>query len=135
MKMIERILLTMVAVATLFTSTIRVDAAAREDIIEKRFRKMIYTEFNEAYNDWKAKKAEGDEEMSLIKSMAMTYDEVGINVYHVNLKVTMEDETVIDGHVFYDAVDDDWFAEYYQIGEERYSSDEFEKIYPDYPLL
>lgn len=134
-KIIERILVTVVAIAMMFASTTNVEAAARENIAKAKFEKFINGAFDDAYEDWKTAKEEGDEKMSLIGDMSMTYNEVGINVYHIQLNVELENGDHVEGHVFYDAVEEEFFAEYYQIEGERFSSEEFEELYPDYPLL
>lgn len=105
-------------------------AGIRDEATRAKFEQEFNTECKEAYEQFKEAKADG--EIHLVKDMEVSYNEIGINVYDICIHVVLEEkEQTFEFHTFYDAVEDEWFTEYFQFGEERMSYEEFEELYPE----
>ena len=131
MKTLRTMMVMVTVIVTLMANGLTANAGVREDVREAKFYKEFNEEWNDAYEQFKTAKEEGDEDAKLIKDLKMDIKAVGINVYDIHMVMEMEDGTNIEAHVFYDAVEEEYFAEYYQIGNERLSSEEFDELYPD----
>lgn len=126
----KRTVYMIMVIFTMFMAfSIDAKAGVRDDIIKEKFESSLYDDWTESYKMFREQKANG--EIHLVKDLAVTYSEVGINVYDVCMYVVLEDEERFEYHTFYDAVEDEWFSEYFQFGEERMSYEEFEELYPE----
>lgn len=123
------VILVMTVLTMVMAFGINAKAGVRDDITRERFKTDIEEDFAAGYETFKELKADGD--IRLIKDFTMDYTEVGINVYDLCMSVVLEDGQTFEVHAFYDAVEDEYFSEYVQFGNERMSYEEFEELYPE----